>query len=69
MELVTNPWFIGFIVLIIFALIYLAAKVHYKSQNRPSYLKKLRSDGIFPTIRLPSNRNDLKGGDSKNKNP
>ena len=69
MQLFKNPWFIGFIVLIIFALIYLAAKIHYKSQNKPSYLEKLRDAGIFPTIRLPPNRDELKGGDTKNKKP
>ena len=69
MEYLTNPWFIGFIVLTIFALIYLAAKVHYKSQNRHSYLEKLRDAGIYPTIRVPPNRDDLKGGDVKNNNP
>jgi hypothetical protein len=65
MELFSSPWFIGFIVVTIFALIYLVAKIHYKSQNRHSYLEKLRTAGIFPTIRLPPNRDDLKGGDSK----
>jgi hypothetical protein len=69
MELFTNPWFLAFIVFSILVMIYRVAKYHYKSQNKRSYLEKLRDAGIFPTIRVPPNQNDLKGGDSKNKNP
>lgn len=69
MEFFLNPWFLAFIVFSILGMIYRVAKYHYKSKNKRSYLEKLRDAGIFPTIRLPPKRGDLKGGDSNNKNP
>jgi len=72
MELLTNPWFILFNVLNIIALIYLAIKFHYKTKKKVPLFEKLRSAGIFPTLRTPPKPSDLKGGETncnQNNNP
>ncbi len=66
MEFLTNPWFILFNVLNILALIYLAIKFHYKTKKKLPLFEKIRSAGIFPTIRKPPKPSDLKGGDPEN---
>ena len=70
MELFTNPWFIGFTAINIVATIYLAIKFYYRSKDEPTLFEKLRSTGIFPTIRKPPKSSDLEeGGETKNNNP
>ena len=69
MEFLTNPWFILFTVLNIVAMIYLAIKFYYKTKDEPTLLDRLRSAGIHPTLRKPS---DLKGdtnSNNQNNNP
>ena len=66
MELLTNPWFIVFTVINIIATVYLAIKFYYRTKDEPTLFEKIRSAGIFPTIRKPINPDDLKGGNTSN---
>jgi hypothetical protein len=69
MKLFSNPWVFLFIVIVIAALIFLAAKVHFKLDTRWMILSNLWSAGIYPTIRRPPKPEDLQGGDTDNNNP
>jgi hypothetical protein len=64
MNFLTNSWFILFTVINICALIYLAIKYYCKDKNEPTLIEKLRTAGIFPTIRKPPKASDLKEDDT-----
>ena len=69
MKLPTNPWFILFIALVIYALIFLVAKFYLKVDTRWMLLHNLWSAGIYPTIRNPPKPEDLQEEDTENNNP
>ena len=66
MEFISSPWFLIFIVLSIVAVIYFAIKFFNRTRKEVLFYEKLRSAGIFPTIRKPPKPSDLKEHESEN---
>ena len=68
MELFSSPWILVFITLSIVVLIYLVINFFNKTKKEVLFYEKLRSAGIFPTIRKPPKPKDLKESNSENDN-
>jgi hypothetical protein len=68
MELFTNPWFIGFTVINIIAMIYLGIKFYYKNKKEPLLFDRLKDADVHITIRTPPKPSNVKGSDTKENN-